>query len=69
MHSKPAKYDIKYFCLCDVETSYLHILQVYMGKDTQQNASDKNIGVNVVFDLAKVIENTGCGSQQIISLL
>ena len=36
MHSKPAKYDIKYLCLCDVDTSYLCDVQVYVEKEVNE---------------------------------
>ncbi len=36
MPKKPAKYGINYFCMCDVETSFLCNIQVYLGRDTAQ---------------------------------
>ena len=61
MHSKPAKYGTKYFCLCDVDTSYLCNVQVYVGREFEQSERNKNIGMNVVLDLVKSIENSGRG--------
>lgn len=61
MQKKPAKYGIKYFCMCDVTTSYLCNVQVYLGKDTNQPQRNKNIGMNVVLKLAEPIEKTGRG--------
>lgn len=52
MPSKPAKYGIKIWALCDSKTNYAYNLQIYTGKQTGE-ASEKNQGQRVVLDLVK----------------
>lgn len=49
MKSKPAKYGIKIWILCDVETSYVVNLKVYTGKEG--TSAEKNQGNRAVLDL------------------
>ena len=56
-----AKYGIKYFCLCGVETSFLCNVKVYVGREFEQSERNENIGMTVVLDLTKTIENSGLG--------
>ena len=55
MKSKPAKYGIKIWMLCDVETSYAMNLQVYTGKEGPR--SEKNQGCRVVLDLTHSLKS------------
>ncbi|CAH1999335.1 unnamed protein product [Acanthoscelides obtectus] len=48
--SKPAKYGVKIWTLCDSKTSYAYKLQIYTGKEAG-SASEKNQGMRVVCDL------------------
>lgn len=57
MKSKPAKYGIKVWALCDATTSYALNLQVYTGKIGNQ--PEKNQGERVVHDLIEVIDGSG----------
>lgn len=50
--SKPGKYGIKIWALCDVETNYAWSLQVYTGKD-RNCKPEKDQGRRVVLDLIK----------------
>ncbi|KAG5863453.1 hypothetical protein JTB14_016225 [Gonioctena quinquepunctata] len=51
MKSKPDKYGIKLWALCDAANAYIHNLQVYLGK--QNNTVEKNQGKRVVLDMVK----------------
>lgn len=59
--SKPAKYGIKYFCINDVKTSYLLDVVPYLGRESSSANRAKNIGEQVVLDLAKTYFKTGRG--------
>lgn len=50
--SKPAKYGIKIWTLCDSKSSYVLNTQVYTGKE-KSAAPEKNQGTRVVLDLTK----------------
>lgn len=52
MPSKPAKYGIKFWVLCDSATSYVWNIQPYTGKETG-SAPEKNQGMRVVLDLTQ----------------
>lgn len=60
MPSKPAKYGVKYFCMCDVKTACLCNVEIYLGKD-QTEERQNDVGMNVVLRLVKTIEGTGRG--------
>ncbi|KAG5862699.1 hypothetical protein JTB14_004640 [Gonioctena quinquepunctata] len=51
MTSKPDKYGIKLWALCDAANAYIHNLQVYLVK--QNNTVEKNQGERVVLDMVK----------------
>ncbi|KAG5877413.1 hypothetical protein JTB14_021380 [Gonioctena quinquepunctata] len=51
MKSKPDKYGIKLWALCDAANAYTHNLQVYLGK--QNNTVGKNQGERVVLDMVE----------------
>jgi hypothetical protein len=55
--SKPAKYGMKLWVLCDSETAYCGNAQVYTGKEG--NVPEKGQGARVVKDLVTYIYNTG----------
>jgi hypothetical protein len=57
MKSKPAKYGIKLWLLCDSATSYALNVQVYTGKIGDR--PEKNQGERVVNDLVEVISGSG----------
>lgn len=46
MPNKPSKYGIKYWCICDVTTSYLCYFDVYLGKE-RGNKRNVNLGEKV----------------------
>lgn len=50
--SKPAKYGIKIWALCDSSSNYAWSLQVYTGRD-RNCAPEKNQGMRVVLELAE----------------
>ena len=56
MPSKPAKYGIKYWTICDVQSSYVLQSKIYAGKNNSNNTS-YNIGENVVVNLAELYFN------------
>lgn len=64
MPSKPAKYGIKFWVLCDSVTNFAWNLQVYTGKSTPDAAPEKNQGQRVVLDLIKDLKgrNLTCDS-------
>jgi len=49
MPKKPAKYGIKFWLLCDVETRYVVGLELYSGKIG--NVIQRNLATNVVLRL------------------
>lgn len=55
--SKPAKYGIKIWTLCDSKTSYVWKLQIYTGKDPGLKA-EKNQGMRVVCDLSNELRGS-----------
>ncbi|XP_047103800.1 piggyBac transposable element-derived protein 3-like [Schistocerca piceifrons] len=57
MPSKPAKYGIKIFWLCDATSAYALDRIVYTGRKPHEPIQ-KNLGLNVVKDLAKSIEGS-----------
>ena len=56
--SKPGKYGIKVWAICEANTSYAWKMQVYTGKD-HTIGREVNQGARVVKDLVKEIENSG----------
>ena len=56
--SKPGKYGIKVWAICEANTSYALKMQVYSGKDSTIGR-EVNQGARVVKDLVKEIENSG----------
>ena len=56
--SKPGKYGIKVWAICEASTSYAWKMQVYTGKDPTIGR-EVNQGARVVKDLVKEIENSG----------
>lgn len=58
MKSKPAKYGLKLWVLCDSTTSYVMNIQAYTGRQKGQ-PPEKNQGERVVHDLVEVVKGTG----------
>ena len=58
MPSKPAKYELKVWCLCDVRTSFACNLQVYLGKATD-GVTEKKQGARVVKDHVTFLFGSG----------
>jgi hypothetical protein len=58
MKSKPAKYGIKLWILCDSTTSYALNVQVYTGRAPGQ-PPEKKQGERVVHDMVEVVKGTG----------
>ena len=56
--SKPGKYVIKVWAICEANTSYAWKMQVHTGKDPTIGR-EVNQGARVVKDLVKEIENSG----------
>ena len=56
--SKPGKYGIKVWAICEANTSYAWKMQMYTGKDPTIGR-EVNQGARVVKDLVKEIENSG----------
>lgn len=56
--SKPGKYGIKLWMLCDSKTSYVYRLQVYTGKTVGQGR-EQNQGERVVLDLTQDMQGSG----------
>ena len=56
--SKPGKYGIKVWAICEANTSYAWKMQVYTGKNSTIGR-EVNQGARVVKDLVKEIENSG----------
>ena len=56
--SKPGKYGIKIWAICEANTSYVWKMQVYTGKNPAVGR-EVNQGARVVKDLVKEIENSG----------
>ncbi|XP_014775604.1 uncharacterized protein LOC106872938 [Octopus bimaculoides] len=57
--SKPWKYGIKIWAMCESETSHAWKMQIYTGKDPVK-VRETSQGSGVVEDLVKELENTGC---------
>jgi len=55
--SKPGKYGIKIWALCDSVTSYVYNMQVYTGRQAGQNR-EVNQGQRVVLDLISGLEKS-----------
>uniref|UniRef100_A0AAX7VMN6 PiggyBac transposable element-derived protein domain-containing protein n=1 Tax=Astatotilapia calliptera TaxID=8154 RepID=A0AAX7VMN6_ASTCA len=55
MPSKPSKYGLKIWALCDVQTSYAWRLQVYTGKSASANR-EINQGMRVVLELTEGLQ-------------
>ena len=55
MTSKPGKYGLKIWALCEVKTSYALMLQVYTGKSATIQR-EKNQGMRVVLELTNDLE-------------
>ncbi len=53
MPSKPSRYGLKYFCCVDVATSYLCNIEVYLGKVTQSQRRQVNLGEQMVLRLTE----------------
>ena len=58
MKSKPAKYGLKLWILCDSSTSYALNVQVYTGRRDGEQV-ERNQGQRIVHDLVEVIRGTG----------
>ena len=58
MPSKPGKYGIKNFWLCDASIPYAFNEKIYVGKQPG-TATEKNLGQNLVLYLTEPIQNTG----------
>lgn len=58
MPSKPAKYGIKIFMICDSESKYMHEGIIYVGKQPNQDVN-KKISLDIVLELTKPIVNSG----------
>lgn len=58
MPSKPGKYGIKIWVLCDAKTSYVMNMQVYTGKSVGE-AHEKGQGERVVLHLIKNLDLKG----------
>jgi len=56
--SKPGKYEIKMWALCNSMTSYVNNMQVYTGRKKRQNR-EVNQGQRVVLDLVSRLEKSG----------
>jgi len=56
--SKPGKYGIKIWALCDSMTSYVYNMQVYIEREEGQNR-EVNQGQRVVLDLVSGLEKSG----------
>ena len=56
--SKPGKYGIKMWMLCDSRTSYVHRLQIYTGRPAGQER-EQNQGERVVLDLTRDLQRSG----------
>lgn len=55
--SKPGKYGIKIWAVCDSQTSYVYNCQIYSGKIGDQRERDQ--GKRVVLDMIKGLEKSG----------
>ncbi|XP_055079099.1 piggyBac transposable element-derived protein 4-like [Periophthalmus magnuspinnatus] len=53
MPSKPAKYGIKLWAVCDARSSYAWKMQVYTGKPRQGAPAEKNLATRVALDLTE----------------
>ena len=58
MPSKPGKYGVKIFWLCDASVPYAFNGKIYVGKQPGA-ATEKNLGQNRVLYLTAPIQNTG----------
>ena len=58
MPSKPAKYGIKIFWLCDASLLYAFNAKIYVGRQ-QGSAPEKNLGHNVVVNLTTPLQVSG----------
>lgn len=56
--SKPGRYGIKIWTLCDSKTTYVYNMQVYTGRSEGQT-KEKNQGERVVMDLIRGLEKSG----------
>jgi hypothetical protein len=56
--SKPGRYGIKIWVICDSENSYVWKMQIYQGKESDSSREVKQ-GERVVKDIVKDIENSG----------
>jgi len=59
MPSKPAKYGIKVWMCCDVDTKYVYNASIYCGKDNANEATCKDLGGKVVRQLLKPLHCEG----------
>lgn len=55
MHSKPAKYGLKIWALCDIQTSYAWKLEVNVGMPPGEERT-KNVGRQTVMRLCESLE-------------
>lgn len=55
MPSKPAKYGLKFWCLCDAKTGYCLKMKPYLGTDHGDNRV-QNLGKKVVMDLTEHLD-------------
>ena len=57
MPSKPSRYGLKFWLLCDANNYFCYNLQMYTGKE--DNPSHHGLGERVVMDLSSSLENSG----------
>ena len=57
MPSKPAKYDIKIFWLCDASLTYLSNARIYLGRQPGSEP-EKNLGQTVVIQLTSPLQDS-----------
>lgn len=56
MPSKPAKYGLKFWCLCDAATGYCLRMKPYLGLDSAGGARATGLGQHVVLDLTERLD-------------
>jgi hypothetical protein len=58
MPKKPNRYGIKYWCLVDVQTTYLLDVNIYLGKANANTPRDKDVGQKAVLKLCEPFFNS-----------
>ena len=56
MPSKPAKYGLKFWCLCDAQTGYCLRMRPYLGIDNPDGARAVGLGERVVLELTENLD-------------